>query len=92
MRGPIVPGDDEKITRFYKANHPFLGGFLLISQGGNVEAAKNIGRLFRRYLIHAFAPVDFGRGQRERSWMNGNGELVNWCAAVNNAFVRAPVP
>src|SRR5438105_14664878 len=41
LRGAIQQGDDEKILNFYRANHPFMGTFLLISNGGNVEAAIN---------------------------------------------------
>jgi hypothetical protein len=80
LRGAITQGDDEKLLRFYRANHPFLGSFLLISPGGNVSAAINIGRFFRKYLIAAFAPVPAPDGLRERPWMNGNGQIVNWCS------------
>ena len=79
LRGTIVQGDDGRLVRFYKANHPFLGNFLLISPGGSVDAAINIGRIFRKYLIEAFAPVEVSRGIRERPWMNANGQIVNWC-------------
>jgi hypothetical protein len=57
LRGTIVQGDDQKLVQFYRANHPFLAHFLLNSPGGNVEAAINIGRLFRKYLIKARAPT-----------------------------------
>jgi hypothetical protein len=65
LRGTIVKGDDEKLVRFYRANHPFLASFLLISPGGNVDAAINIGRLFRKYLIEACALIWFGAVERE---------------------------
>jgi hypothetical protein len=80
LSGTIVQGDEEKLLRFYRANHPFLASFLLISPGGNVHAAINIGRLFRKYLIEALGPVEVSRGLRERRWEDGNGQLVNWCA------------
>jgi hypothetical protein len=80
LRGAIVQGDDEKLVRFYRENHPFLGDFLLISPGGSVDAALNIGRVFRKYLIEAFAPVEVSHGLRERPWMNAGGQIVNWCS------------
>jgi hypothetical protein len=80
LRGTIVKGDDEKLVRFYRANHPFLHSFLLISPGGNVDAAINIGRLFRKYLIEAFAPVKAYGDVRERPWIDANGQIVNWCS------------
>jgi len=80
LRGTIVKGDDEKLARFYRANHPFLEDFLLISSGGNVEAALNIGRLFRKYLIEAFAPVEGYQNVRERPWLDENSRIVNWCS------------
>jgi hypothetical protein len=79
LRGTIVKGDDEKLVRFYRANHPFLASFLLISPGGNVDAAINIGRLFRKYLIEAFAPENVGN-VRERPWLDANGQMVIWCS------------
>jgi hypothetical protein len=75
LRGAIAQGDDEKLVRFYRANHPFLRHFLLISPGGSVEAAINIGRVFRKYLIWAWAPVEASRGRRVRPWGN-----ANWCS------------
>ena len=80
LSGTIVKGDDEKLVRFYRANHPFLNSFLLISPGGDVDAATNIGRLFRKYLLNAYAPVEVSRGVRERPWMDANGQIVNWCS------------
>ncbi len=80
LSGPIVQGDDQRLVRFYRANHPFLDHFLLISPGGNVDAAINIGRLFRKYLIEALAPVEFSPGVMERPWGNANGQIVNWCS------------
>ena len=80
LRGAIVQGDYEKLVRFYRANHPFLSNFLLISPGGSVDAAINIGRFFRKYLIEAFAPVPVPGGLRERPWLNANGQIVNWCS------------
>jgi hypothetical protein len=79
LSGTIVKGDDEKLVRFYRANHPFLENFLLISPGGNVDAAINIGRLFRKYLIEAFGPVESSPGVQQRPWMDANGQIVNWC-------------
>jgi len=55
--GQIEQGDYEKVRAFYRQNHPFLGAFTLASPGGNVLEALKIGRLFRKYLIIAFAPV-----------------------------------
>jgi hypothetical protein len=80
LTGTIVKGDDDKLVRFYRANHPFLSTFVLVSPGGNVEAAINIGRLFRKYLIQAFAPITVREGVRERPWIDANGRIVNWCS------------
>lgn len=54
--GEIQPGDFEKVRKLYAANHPYLWAFQLNSLGGDVEEAMTIGRLFRRYLIEAYAP------------------------------------
>jgi hypothetical protein len=78
LRGAIVQGDDEKLVGFYSASHPFLRQFLLISPGGSVEAAINIGRVFRKYLIGAYAPEERIDG-RSRPWSDANGQLVDWC-------------
>jgi hypothetical protein len=75
LRGTIQPGDDEKILNLYRANHPFLEAFILISPGGNVNAAISIGRLFRKYLIYALGPEG-----RERPSLNENGEIVDLCS------------
>ncbi len=79
LKGAIAQGDDEKLVRFYSANHPFLRSFLLISPGGSVEAAINIGRVFRKYLIEALAPFTSG-GLHYRPWGDANGQIVNWCS------------
>lgn len=39
LRGAIIKGDYERMVSFFKANHPFLGQFSLISPGGSVEEA-----------------------------------------------------
>jgi hypothetical protein len=80
LSGTIVKGDDEKVVRFYRANHPFLEIFLLISPGGNVDSAITIGGFFRKYLIEAFGPVESPPGVQERPWMDANGQIVNWCS------------
>jgi len=59
LSGPIETGDYEKILKFYRANHPFLGAFKLVSLGGVVSEALKIGALFRRYLIETWAPYRF---------------------------------
>lgn len=56
IRGTISKGDFEKVLTLYRQNHPFLGVFLLLSPGGDVDEAIKIGGLFRKYLIHAIAP------------------------------------
>jgi hypothetical protein len=79
IRGMIQQGDDEKILSLFRANHPFLRHFILISPGGNVNAAINIGRLFRKYLIAVFSPVQ-AYGVREGFWGSENGQIVDWCS------------
>lgn len=58
LRGAIANGDYEKIISLMRANHPFLGQFRLISPGGSVDEAIRIGRLFRKYMITAWAPAE----------------------------------
>jgi hypothetical protein len=58
LRGQISKGDYEKVATFLKAHHPFVAHFSLASPGGDVGEALKIGRLFRRYLIGTFAPVN----------------------------------
>jgi hypothetical protein len=55
--GPIKHGDYEKVLALYRNNHPFLSSFMLASPGGDVVEAIKIGRLFRKYLIMANAPL-----------------------------------
>lgn len=55
--GPIEKGDYEKVLALYRQNHPFLAEFILASPGGDVAESIKIGRLFRRYLIMASAPL-----------------------------------
>jgi hypothetical protein len=57
LSGKIEEGDYERLRAFYRQNHPFISAFTLVSPGGNVAEAIKIGRLFRKYLITAFAPV-----------------------------------
>ena len=59
--GQIVKGDYLKSVSFYRANHPFLSQFRLNSPGGDADEAINIGRLFRKYLITAWAQSGFPR-------------------------------
>ena len=56
IRGTIVRGDFEKIRTFYGRNHRFLTTFSLLSAGGSVTEAIQIGQLFRKYLIGVDAP------------------------------------
>jgi hypothetical protein len=56
ISGPIKRGDYEKVLALYRQNHPFLAAFTLSSPGGDVGEAIKIGRLFRKYLITAYAP------------------------------------
>jgi len=60
VRGTIVEGDFEKVVALYRKNHPYLSMFSLISPGGNVDEAMEIGRFFRKYLITAVAPYKGG--------------------------------
>jgi hypothetical protein len=79
LTGPIVRGDYEKVLRLYRANHPFLNTFLLVSPGGDVDAALKIGRLFRRYLITASAPLTPPPGGAPQlPWLVG-GKLQDLC-------------
>lgn len=79
LSGPIIQGDDERFVRFYRANHPFLLEVLLISPGGNVEAAINIGRLFRKFLITAGAPFLEVHSGLRKLFAQSNGQTVDLC-------------
>lgn len=56
LNGEIMRGDFDKVTNFYRRNHPLVNSFDLVSIGGDVDDAIKIGRLFRRYLIYTSAP------------------------------------
>jgi hypothetical protein len=58
LRGAIIKGDYEKIFSLFRSSHPLLWRFSLISPGISVEEAMRIGRLFRKYMITAVAPVE----------------------------------
>ncbi len=58
LHGEIIKGDYEKVSAFYRKNHPMLGEIDLWSLGGDVETAMNIGRLLRKYLVTAEAPMN----------------------------------
>ena len=47
IHGVVEKGDYEKVRAFYRANHPILDIFSLVSPGGDVEEALKIGQLFR---------------------------------------------
>jgi hypothetical protein len=55
--GHIDRGDYQRVLEFYRANHPFLSSFKVVSPGGNVSEAIKIGRLFRKYLISVTTPL-----------------------------------
>jgi hypothetical protein len=59
LTGQIVDGDYSKLVTFYRAYHPFLTQFRLNSPGGDVDEAIKIGKLFRKNLIIAWAPIRF---------------------------------
>lgn len=75
LTGPIEPGDYEKVRALYRENHPFFGSFTLASPGGNVLEALKIGRLFRKYLLIALAPVRIASADgREKFVLPGEPE------------------
>ena len=85
LRGSIEKGDYEKIVKLYRGSHPFLGQFKLISSGGNVDEAIKIGRLFRKYMIAAWAPAEingsfFLPGSSTKPLCNDSSECV--CASA----------
>lgn len=57
LRGPIVPGDYDKVRQLVDSAWPNLFHFNLRSDGGSVYEAIRIGRLFRKYLIAAYVPA-----------------------------------
>jgi hypothetical protein len=80
LLGEIVKGDYDKVAAIYAQNHPYLESFSLLSNGGDVEEAIKIGRLFRRYLIGAYAP--FGHGE-SASLPNYGNPLERTCLGTN---------
>jgi hypothetical protein len=92
IRGSITKDDYEKVACLYRSNHPFLSQFRLMSSGGNAEEAMQIGRLFRRYLITSWAPINMGQRfvlpspssqadlQQTKALCNGGSECV--CASA----------
>jgi hypothetical protein len=66
VEGPIERGDYEKVLAFLKQNHPYIGGFSLLSPGGDVEEAMKIGRILRRYLISTGSSVRYHYENGER--------------------------
>jgi hypothetical protein len=59
LHGTIAKGDYEKVRALLRLNQQMLNVFYLASPGGDVNEAILIGRLFREYLITAWAPQDF---------------------------------
>jgi hypothetical protein len=59
IRGELSKGDYDQVVNFYRQNHPFLEEVLLASPGGDADEAMQIGKLFRKYLITAHAPVHY---------------------------------
>jgi hypothetical protein len=62
LHGDITKGDYEKVRSFYRANHRVLRLLFLQSPGGEVPEALKIGRLMRKYLTTAIAPLPVGNG------------------------------
>jgi hypothetical protein len=58
LHGTIAKGDYEKVRALLRLNQQELNLFYLASPGGDVNEAILIGRLFRAYLITAWAPQD----------------------------------
>jgi hypothetical protein len=56
LQGSLENGDFERFRAFYRQHHRAVRNLYLISSGGNVEEALQIGRLVRRYLISVWAP------------------------------------
>jgi hypothetical protein len=53
LRGPIEEGDFDKIRTFLGTNQRTLWQVYLVSPGGNVGEALQIGALFRKYLCRS---------------------------------------
>lgn len=60
IRGEMTNGDYNRMVAFYRKHHPFMRRVLLNSPGGNVGEAIRIGKLLRKYLITAEAPLRIG--------------------------------
>jgi hypothetical protein len=55
LSGDIVKGDYEKVATFFDVHRPKM--FALNSNGGDVDEALKIGRLFRKFLILTLVPT-----------------------------------
>ena len=62
LSGQISKGDYEKTVTFLRASYSSLGAFGLVSPGGDVDEALQIGRLFRKYSISTVAALQLGDG------------------------------
>lgn len=57
LHGTIEKGDFAKVRDLFAKQKNYMNVFYLVSPGGDVNEAMMIGRLFRKYLIHASAPI-----------------------------------
>jgi hypothetical protein len=88
ISGEITKGDYGKVATLYRANHPFISQVRLNSPGGDVEEAIKIGRILRRYLITAWAPITYKGGQslwkvcRGQSCLCASACALIWFGAI----------
>jgi hypothetical protein len=90
LKGKIVKGDFKTILLTILANGNFPASFILISPGGDVDEALEIGRLFRKWLIQTYAPMKNengtfsynGGGYGEISCTGPDCTCVSACALI----------
>ena len=57
IKGPIERGDYQRFVAFYAPHYRIVETLFLHSPGGDAEEAMKLGRLVRKYLIAAYAPI-----------------------------------
>jgi hypothetical protein len=79
ITGDITKGDYETFLAFYKQHHPFVASVILLSPGGDVDAALHIGRLLRKYLIKAVTSIRWSDGHTVLDATDRDGKTYNRC-------------
>ena len=74
IHGRIEAGDYENLRSIMRANRPALRDVRLVSGGGDVLEAAQIGRLLRKYLVSVNGPL---APWFDKTWRPGDIERVD---------------